>query len=118
MPRLLFLAILLLTITTFTRTATAAAPKKPAVEESIEVSVVGTLHTGIMAIGGETTGTTITAKGVTWELDFGKQTDLRALANSLDKQKAAVKGTLERRAGVEVHDRWIVHVTSLRKTAP
>jgi hypothetical protein len=30
--------------------------------------------------GGETTGTTITAKGVTWELDFGKNAELRKTA--------------------------------------
>jgi uncharacterized membrane protein len=33
-------------------------------QESITVTVVGTLRTGIVAIGGETTGTTITAKGI------------------------------------------------------
>ena len=47
------------------------ADKKPAAEDSIRVTVVGTLRTGIIAIGGETTGTTITAKGITWELEFG-----------------------------------------------
>ena len=31
--------------------------------EFITVTVVGTLRTGIVSIGGETTGTTITAKG-------------------------------------------------------
>ena len=94
----------------------AADPKPAATEESVEVTVVGTLHTGIMAIGGETTGTTISAKGITWELDFDKSGELRAKANALGKQKVVVKGTLERRPGVEVKERWIVHVTALQKT--
>lgn len=77
------------------------------------MTVVGTLRTGIFAIGGETTGTTITAKGVTWELDLGKSGELRALANALDKKKVTVKGILERRKGVEIRERWIVTVASL-----
>jgi hypothetical protein len=54
------------------------------VDESINVTVVGTLRTGIVAIGGETTGTTITSKGIKWELDFGKNTELRAAAEKLN----------------------------------
>ena len=61
-----------LTLLTILSAVTFAADKKPAAEDSITVTVVGTLRTGIVAIGGETTGTTITANGVTWELDFGK----------------------------------------------
>jgi len=83
-------------------------------DESITVTVVGTLHTGIVAIGGETTGTTITARKITWELDFGKNADLRAAAEKLDGKKVVVAGSLERRAGVEVPQRWIVSVTSLK----
>ena len=39
-------------------------------DDSIDVVVRGTLRTGIMAIGGESTGTTVTARGATWELDL------------------------------------------------
>jgi hypothetical protein len=85
------------------------------VEESITVTVVGTLRTGIIAIGGETTGTTITAKGIKWELDFGKNGDLRAAAEKLDGKLVTVAGTLERRAGVEIKERWLVTVTSLKE---
>ncbi len=83
-------------------------------DESITVSVVGTLKTGIVAIGGETTGSTITANKVTWELDFGKNADLRALAEKLNGKQVAVTGSLEVRAGVEVKQRWIVTVSSLK----
>ena len=94
-------------------TAIAADPR-PAVEDSITVNVVGTLRTGIVAIGSETTGTTITAKGVTWELDFGKNTELQKVAEKLNGKRVSVRGTLERRAGVEVKERWIVTVIELR----
>lgn len=85
----------------------------PPADESISVTVVGTLRTGIVAIGGETTGSTITARGVTWELDFGKNAELRKAAEKLDGKKVTVSGTLERRAGVEVKERWIVTVGEL-----
>lgn len=85
-----------------------------AADESISVKVVGKLRTGIVAIGGETTGTTITAKGVTWELDFGKNAELRKAAEKLDGKEVTVRGMLERRAGVEIKERWIVTVTELK----
>ena len=88
-----------------------------AAEESIQVDVVGTLKTGILAIGAETTGSTITAKGVTWELDFGKNDKLRAEAEKLNGKLARVKGSLERRPGVEIKERWIVTVSELANAA-
>ena len=91
-----------------------AADKKPAPEDSITVTVVGTLRTGIAAIGGETTGTTITAKGITWELDFGKNAAFRKTAEKIDGKKVVVQGSLERRRGVEIKERWIVTVTGLQ----
>jgi hypothetical protein len=85
----------------------------PAADESIEVVVRGTLRTGMMAIGGETTGTTITARGLTWELDLGRDEALRRKAESLSRRRVVVRGTLEPRAGVEVRQRLIVAVKSL-----
>jgi hypothetical protein len=87
--------------------------KKPAAEESITVNVVGTLRTSIFVIGGETTGTTITAKGITWELDFGRNAAFRTAAEKLNGTKVIVQGSLERRRGVEIKERWIVTVTGL-----
>ena len=85
-----------------------------AAEESIQVTVTGTLRTGIVAIGAETTGETIKAKDITWELDFGKKDDLKAAAEKLNGQQVTVTGTLERRPGVEVKERWIVTVSALK----
>jgi len=82
-------------------------------EGSIEVDVVGKLRTGIVAIGGETTGATITAEGITWELDFGKDLALRAAADKLDGKAVRVRGNLKQRKGVEIKQRWIVTVSGL-----
>lgn len=82
-------------------------------DDSIEVVVRGTLRTGIMAIGAETTGTTITARGVTWELDLAGDRRLAAKAESLSGRKVVVRGTLEVRRGVERRQRHIVTVTSI-----
>lgn len=87
-------------------------------DESIEVTVRGTLRTGMVAIGGETTGTTITARGVTWELDLGRDEALRKKAESLSRKRVVVRGTLESRPGVEVRQRLIVTVRSLEAAAP
>ena len=92
--------------------AIAADPK---IEESIAVNVVGTLHTGVVAIGGETTGTTISANGLTWELDFGENAELRAAAEKLDGKSVKFRGTLKRQAGVEIKERWIVTVSELQQ---
>lgn len=86
-------------------------------EDSIQVTVTGTLKTGIVAIGAETTGATITANKVTWELDFGKNAELRAAAEKLNGQPVTVTGSLEKRPGVEVKERWIVTVATLKSAA-
>lgn len=91
------------------------ADEEPDNAESISVTVVGTLRTGVIAIGGETTGVTIKAKGITWELEFGKNDELRKAAMALDGKNVRVEGSLERRKGVEVKDRWIVTVSSLEE---
>ena len=86
----------------------------PATEDSITVKIIGTLRTRIVAIGGETTGTTITAKNITWELDFGQKAQFRKAAETLDGKKVVVEGSLEKRRGVEIKERWIVHVSDLK----
>lgn len=86
----------------------------PPAKDSITVRVVGKLQTGVFAIGGETTGTMITANGITWELDFGDNEKLRKEATSLNGQQVRVRGTLERKRGVEIKERWIVTVTKLQ----
>ena len=83
------------------------------VQDSVSVVVVGTLRGGIVAIGGETTGTTITANSITWELDLTSDPALQQAAQALDGKKATVRGRLERREGVEIPSRWIVAVDDL-----
>jgi hypothetical protein len=93
---------------------TTLAADKPDLEDSINVAVIGTLRTGVVAIGGETTGTTITAKGITWELDLGKNGEFVEAAKNFSGKKVVVQGSLVRRPGVEVKERWIVAVTGLQ----
>jgi hypothetical protein len=73
------------------------------------------LKTGVMAIGGESTGTTITSRGVTWELELGNDEARQQLARSLDGQLVRVRGSLRRVDGVERGPRWIVAVERLKK---
>ena len=77
------------------------------------LTVTGTLRTGIMAIGGETTGTTITARGATWDLDLAGDPALRRQAEALSGKRALVRGTLELRRGVERRERYVVTVKSI-----
>ena len=84
------------------------------VGDYVKVEVRGTLATSMMAIGGETTGYTITARGVTWELAF-PDPRLKARADALEGRTVVVSGTLEVRPGVEIRSRSIVAVTSLRE---
>jgi hypothetical protein len=95
-------------------TTILAADPNPNPDDSIQVTVTGTLRTGVVAIGGETTGTTVTAQGITWELDLGKSGEFVESAKKFNGKKVVVQGNLDRRPGVEVKERWIVTVTELR----
>lgn len=79
----------------------------------VKVEVRGKLKTGIFAIGGETTGTIITAGNITWELDLGRNAKLLALAKKYNGKTATVHGTLTFKRGVERKSRWIVKVRSI-----
>lgn len=91
--------------------AQSGKPKEP----DIKVQVEGTLRHGVVAIGGETTGTEITAGGTTWELDLGSEQRLQRLAARLDGKSAVAVGAFELRRGVEVPVRRIVKVVSLKE---
>lgn len=82
-------------------------------EEYVKVEIKGRLQTGVVAIGGETTGTVIQIGGITWELDFGKNAELKRLAGQLSEQAVIATGLYRKLAGVEVKERHIVNVTSL-----
>ena len=82
--------------------------------DQIKVEIRGTLETGVVAIGGETTGIVIKANGVTWELDLGGNKDLQALAEKLNHKTVVVTGTYRKVKGVEIPERHIVRVLTLK----
>ena len=86
-------------------------PKPPA--EYFRVEILGKLNSEVMAIGGETTGVILTARGLTVELDFSEQPELRRKASQLNGKMVVVKGDLAAKRGVEIRTRWIVQVNSL-----
>ncbi len=85
--------------------------------EYIKVEVKGKLNSQIFAIGGETTGVQISANGVVWELELGRDAALRKTANELNEKQVVVTGTLTVKSGVEINKRWIVKVAALRDAA-
>jgi hypothetical protein len=78
-----------------------------------QVTLRGTLRTGVMAIGGETTGTVIDTDQGSFELDLGKDPILLDHAKQLNGRAAIVQGTLKIQLGVEVPVREIITVTGL-----
>jgi trans-2-enoyl-CoA reductase len=85
-------------------------------DERIDVTVRGIVKSGVMAIGAETTGVTITANGVTWDLELqGKQANTAA---ELDGRMAVVAGQLARKRGVERAERYVVKVKSIKAAKP
>lgn len=94
---------------------TVAVAAQAADQEARKVEMKGTLRTGIVAIGGETTGTIIQAKQGTFELDFGKNKELRQQVERLNGKVVLVAGTLDVRKGVEVKERRIITVTKLEE---
>ncbi len=95
----------------------AEQPQNPGLSEpadSIVVTMVGTLQTGVMAIGGETTGYTISSGGLTWELDFRNAEQINlAMRLESENRKARVTGRLSQIAGIEVKQRMIVSVDQI-----
>lgn len=92
-------------------------PAKTQIAESIEVTIVGRITSGVMAIGGETTGTTIAANNITWELDLQGDAQLVESVNQLGQSMARVTGTLIKKPGVEIRGRMIVLVDTITALA-
>ena len=83
-------------------------PPKPCVS----VECCGRLRHGVMAIGGENTGTTITFNHIPWELQL--QNDAaREFANEHHNESVVVTGVLRKVAGLEKKVRWIIDVKTL-----
>ena len=83
--------------------------------EGKKVEVKGKLRTGIVAIGGETTGIILETDQGTFELDPGKSRELREKAAKLDGKMVAITGILHVREGVEVKARKIIAVNTLEE---
>lgn len=96
------------------RTDTPADEQPAAAETFVNVTVQGRIDHGVVAIGAETTGTTITAGNIVYELELPTKR-LKEMAMQFDRQMAAVSGRLTRVQGVEVPQRWIVAVTTIKK---
>jgi hypothetical protein len=79
----------------------------------VKVEIRGTLETGVVAIGGETTGIVIRSAGSVWELDLGGDAELIKRAEQLDKQTVVVTGLYRKQQGVEVPVRHIIAVAKL-----
>jgi hypothetical protein len=78
-------------------------------EGSIDLEVKGTLTTGIVAIGGESTGATITTKdGFSCEVAGVKD-------DKLNKKSVVVKGSFAVKPGVEVGQRRILTAASVEE---
>ena len=109
-------SVSLLFVTAMSLSAVRAADEVQTKEEARKpaVSVVchGRLRHGVIAIGGETTGTTITFHRVTWELQFSDDGS-QELAARHNKASVAVTGTLRKVMGTEDAVRWIVDVEKL-----
>ena len=95
-------------VSTFAAEPQAAKPTEP----SVRVECHGKLRHGIVAMGGESTGTTITFDGTTWELKLFDEVG-RTFAKEHHKQPITAAGSLRRVAGTAVPVRWIVDVERL-----
>ena len=94
--------------------AVADPPRDRDAREYVKVEIKGLLKTHIVAIGGETTGTTITADKTTWELDLDRNERWAQLAEELNGKVAIAKGYVHVVEGTEVKKRMIVQVTDLQ----
>jgi hypothetical protein len=80
----------------------------------IKVEVRGRLETGVVAIGAETTGRVIHVGKVTWELDLKGNKELETLAEQLNGKDVLLTGIYRRVPGVEIRERHIVTVETLK----
>ncbi|MFQ3650026.1 MAG: hypothetical protein SNJ75_06810 [Gemmataceae bacterium] len=110
MVRLTFFTAVALMVST--SPAADPEPKKKDKEPDsyLKVEAKGKLRTGIMAIGGETTGVMIATPGGTFEVQLPRGTD----ADKLDGKTVKVYGSLIQRKGVTVRGvRTIIEATKM-----
>lgn len=78
----------------------------------VRIECHGKLRHGVVSMGAETTGTTVTFDRITWELHLPNEA-FRKFAAEHHKKPIVVTGQLRRVAGVERKVRWIVDVEKL-----
>ena len=82
--------------------ASAVRAADNSTNDYIKVEIKGTLATGMMAMGGETTGTVIRANNATLELDLKGDGKFSELATNLNKKSVIVTGTFQKVTGMAV----------------
>lgn len=87
--------------------------EEPKGKEKMEVT--GKLHHPVFAIGGETTGTVVETKKLSYELDLGGKKDLLKQVEALKGKEVTVCGTLKVVKGVEIPERRIITVTEIKE---
>lgn len=100
-----------------TATTSGGGADHPEDGDYIQVEIRGTLNTQVFAIGGETTGVTITANGITWDLSIPPGSALRKKAENHHQKTVLVTGRLTMKQGVERGPRYIVNVDTLEGAA-
>ncbi len=98
-----------------TNNATGAPPPAKPAEAPLPQTFNGTLRTGIMAIGGETTGIVLETPSGRYELDVSGSPQAAAKVDQLAGKKVTVLGDYRPRPGVEVKERRIIVVRELRE---
>ena len=79
----------------------------------MDVEVTGKLETGVVAIGGETTGIVVRAPDGVWELDCGQDAELKRTCEKLNGEKVRVVGKARKVPGVEGPERRLIRVAKL-----
>ena len=98
-------------------TSSAESPPKPV--EFIIVELSGKIEVGLVAIGGETTGSESSALGWKFELDFPNRQFATTAGELAQSEKPAyVKGRFRLVKGVERPDRWVIDVTTIKQAEP
>jgi len=113
-PELIFLCVILSNtcIRTVPVDADEAFSENDTKKPSVSVECQGILRHGIIAIGGETTGTTISFHRITWELQFADDND-REFAALHHKKPVLVTGALRKVVSTESMTRWIIDVKKI-----
>lgn len=82
--------------------------------KTLDVMVQGILNDGVVAIGAETTGTVIKVGKTTWELDLSADPKFKKAAEAASGKVVVVTGKVQKKKGVEVKERTIVKVETLK----